>query len=369
MILSLVNQHYAVSSTLKIRDLSDELKRHPDVWAVGVVNEASEPVGIIVTSAFQEKMSRPFSHDVFDKKPVVELMTDTPTFPYDKNIYTIAEELASEVRKTANQYFLVTDGEGKFAGIFSTKDLLIHQFNEHLQDIEVAITIQQSVVPEVITHRAEGIEVYALSTMAKGVGGDFVAVKSQDSRHWLLAVCDVSGKGVAASLVTASLGGMFAQFTPGDDLPGFVSQVNEYMLNTFHMEKYFTGAVVAYDAQTRQALVCDMGHSYVGVVRGDQVTKTAPLNPFVGFVPNLQVHGHPLTLEAGDLLFIYTDGFVEQKGHDGTEFGIEAFEGLLGQHSALPLSDLAALLHQEVQTFRGDQPRGDDEAILLARVV
>ena len=368
MILSLVNQYYCVPEETKIRDLTDALKAVEDVWAVGVVNDEGEAVGIIITTQFQEKMGRPFSHDLLDKKPVAEIMTKTTAFAFDKNIQSVAEDLADEVRKTSNRYFTVEDSSRKFCGIFSTKDLLIHQFNAHREDIELAVTIQQSVVPETIEIQGEKLALYAYSNMAKGVGGDFLAVKEVQPGRWVLAVCDVSGKGVAASLVTAALGGMFAQYDPATGLVPFISQVNTFILDTFKMEKYLTGVFLEYEASTRRAVVCDMGHSYLGVVRGKSVLKSPTINPFLGFVPRLDVKSEELFLESGDLLFVYTDGLVEQTNVHGEEFGTPSFEAALVEQQEIPLADLAKLLHHRVKKFRGDQPRGDDEAILLVRV-
>lgn len=369
MIGSLANQFYAVHEDVKIRELSDELKRVDEVWAVAVVDDHNKALGIIVTTHFQEKMSRPFAHDVFDKKRVVEVMTQARSFSFDKNILSVSDDLAAEVQETSNHYYLVEDAKDKFCGIFSSKDLLIHQFKAHLDDIDTAITIQQSVVPEATQYETPTVEIYAQSRMAKGVGGDFVAVRDLGDDRWLLAVCDVSGKGIGASLVTASLGGLFAHYDRPAGLGAFVANVNEYILNTFKMEKYLTGAFLDFDARTGKALVADMGHSYIGILRGGLILKSPPLNPFVGFLAGLQVQVTTLDLVPDDVVFVYTDGFVEQKNSKEEEFGVEAFESILLEHKTMPLDDLADLLHHRVKKFRGDQPRGDDEAVLLVRYI
>lgn len=369
MIGSLVNQIYAVSEDRKIRELSDELKRVDEVWAVAVVDDHGKALGIIVTTQFQERMSRPFAHDVLDKKSVVEVMTRARTFRYDKHIFSVSDELAEEVQETSNHYYLVDDGKDRFYGIFSSKDLLIHQFKAHLDDVETAIKIQQSVVPEAVQYETPTTEIYAQSRMAKGVGGDFVAVRDLGDEKWLLSVCDVSGKGIGASLVTATLGGLFAAYSPAGGLAGFVSQVNESILSTYKMEKYLTGAFLEFDSRTGAVLMADMGHTYVGILRGSQVLKTPPLNPFVGFLSDLSVQTTAWVLVPGDVLFVYTDGFPEQKNVSEEEFGVEALETLLLEHKDMPLDDLADLVHHKVKKFRGDQPRGDDEAILLVRFI
>jgi len=160
---------------------------------------------------------------------------------------------------------------------------------------------------------------------------------------------------------------MFAQYDPDRGLIPFISQVNPFILRTFKMEKYLTGIFLEYET-TRTTTHCDMGHSYFGVVRGKECIKGTTINPFVGFVPHLEVKSQEMPLESGDLLFLYTVGLVEQKNVHGDEFGTEILETPLVELQQLPLADLAGLLRHQVKKFRGGQPRGDDEANLLVRV-
>lgn len=367
MIATLVNQRHGVDSETKIKDFSESLKSRPEVWAVGVLDANGSARGILVTTVVQERLSRPFAHDILDRRPVTELMVPSTTFPWDKNISAVADELADEVSKTANHYYLVSDAQGQFAGIFSAKDLLIHQFNAHREDLEMAVSIQQAVVPEVFHQDLAQYEIHATSCMAKGVGGDFLSVRPEGEGRWLLSVCDVSGKGVAASLVTAALGGMFASYDPQRGLASFVSRLNSFILNTFQMEKYLTGVFGDLDESTGRLSFCDMGHSYFGRIRKGRIEHFASTNPFVGFVPGLEVQVQEMTLEPGDLVYIYTDGYAEQKNIRGDEWGIEAMEALLVENANRSLAELASLAGSAVDAFRGEAPRGDDEAILLLR--
>jgi sigma-B regulation protein RsbU (phosphoserine phosphatase) len=74
--------------------------------------------------------------------------------------------------------------------------------------------------------------------MAKEVGGDFYMVKRLDDRRVLLCLCDVSGKGIAASLVTAVLGGIFDTYTAVSSLQVFLKGLNRYIIETFQL-RYF----------------------------------------------------------------------------------------------------------------------------------
>ena len=88
---------------------------------------------------------------------------------------------------------------------------------------------------------------------------------------------------------------------------------------------------------------------------------------FLRLAPELDVKTVNWQLQAGDLVFLYTDGFPEQQNSDAEEFGIEAVEALLVEYQGDSLAAIAELLHKRVKKFRGDHPRGDDEALVLIR--
>ena len=99
--------------------------------------------------------------------------------------------------------------------------------------------------------------------------------------RFLVAICDVSGKGIAASLITAVLGGFFDGYTTSNTMKSFVRRLNRYLYDTFRLEYFITGIIIELDEDTGEATVCDMGHSYMLIMQGAK----APASRFRGRQP------------------------------------------------------------------------------------
>ena len=117
--------------------------------------------------------------------------------------------------------------------------------------------------------------------MANEVGGDFYLFKRLVDGRFLVAICDVSGKGIAASLITAVLGGFFDGYTTSNTMKSFVRRLNRYLYDTFRLEYFITGIIIELDEDTGEATVCDMGHSYMLIMQGAK----APASRFRGRQP------------------------------------------------------------------------------------
>ncbi len=364
----LANQFYYVSSDATAKELIEDLKHLGDVWAVGVVNRKGEGLGIITVSQFQAKMSLPFAYDVLGRHKVLSMMEPTKTFSWDKHVLSIAEKLEEEAEQPKNSYYLLKNANGMFAGIFSSKDLLISMFKAYRQDMKLAINIQAEMLPEVNFLEKPGLQIHAFCKMAKGVGGDFYAFKEYAPARWAIMLCDVSGKGAAASLVTTALGGMFSLYDFEQGMKPFILQVNDFILKTFRQERYLTGIFLTFSEHDRKLTLYDMGHRHFRLLRGDKSYELTSENPFLGFVPNLDPQPRLGVLHPGDTIALFSDGFAEQQDTKGREFGLDRLEKILAGGRKEELPQVVENLRSAVKAFRGDQPRGDDQCLLMLRL-
>ncbi|NNM68326.1 MAG: SpoIIE family protein phosphatase [Spirochaetales bacterium] len=367
-IFKLATQFYFVFEDALVKDFIEDLKRIPEQWAIGVVDKKGKGLGVIVLSQFQARLSQPFAYDVLGKREVHSTMVAAKTFPRDKHLLTVADHIESEVSRPSNSYYLLENPTGKFAGIFSSKDLLIEMFRLHRQDLKLAVSIQAEAIPECGHKNTQHLEFYGWNKMAKGVGGDYWAMKEYQEGRWVALVCDVSGKGMAAGLITTALAGMFSLYDFTQGLEGFITCVNNFVLQTFKMEKYLTGVFLDYSENDRRLKIFDMGHGHLRLIRNKKSHAFSSANPFLGFTSSLIPQPRAGILHPGDLLCTYTDGFIEQQNIEKQEFGIDRFEKILEHHASDELESIAERIHTTVKTFRGDQPRGDDLTLLLLRV-
>jgi sigma-B regulation protein RsbU (phosphoserine phosphatase) len=212
------------------------------------------------------------------------------------------------------------------------------------------------------------MEVNAWSLPAKGVGGDFYFIKNLEDRRFFAALCDVSGKGIAASLVVSIAWGFLRAHPVRSGLADLINNLNVSMVSTFHMEKYLTGFFMIYDAEKQQLHCADMGHSHTVLLRGRTfyALEKTRVNLPLGIDPAIKPALFRIRIQPEDSLFIYTDGIIEQDNPRGEEFGDERLRELVLQ-SRTEGKNLDALLVPALEEFRQNTPQRDDMTYLFFR--
>ena len=369
-ISKIASQFYFVNCGESIHDLGDALLYNEDIMALGIVDSNDDLVGIIERLKLFALLSRPFGRDVLKRKKISEIMEQTQIFDRNENIFTVANDILDGINASANSYFLLKNNEGRFGGIFSSKDLLLYLSSITTQDIDLARVLQQRLVKERDEICEGNLEILSFSKCAKGVGGDFYYIKKISGSKWLINLCDVSGKGVAASLVNTMLWGMVTMNDWKSGLPAFIQKLNGYIVQSFHMEKYLTGIFAFYDEKNGKLCYCDMGHSHMLLYREDKLfkIKSKKSNFPIGIEVEINPHLYNLNVNCGDILFMHTDGLVEQEDVNGQEYSLTRIENILRNNKEKSLNDTADLICLDfAEHHKGIQQHDDYSFILLRR--
>lgn len=367
----LATEFFFVNQAEKIVGVADDLTRNPNITAVGVVDDDERVVGILVRKEFFTLLMRPYGRDVFHNRDLTEIMTEPKTFYYDTNLFTIAEEIAEEMKRPGISYFVLTNAKKEFKGIFSTQDMLIHLSNMTQMDIALARKLQSRMVKERELVVGTNFEFVSSSTTAKGVGGDYYSIKQYAEKRWVFAICDVSGKGVAASVITSVLWGMMNIFDFHRGIGSFVKEMNDYIVRSFEGEKFVTGLFLDYREETQEIHLCDMGHSYIYVFRDGKLhrLKNNQDNPPIGVIPDIEPKLSSFRPRRGDTLLLTTDGLVEQVDMEGNEYSVEKVAAILENNPDVPVESLCDKLNQDFEKFRGPRHLHDDVTFSIIRFV
>jgi len=352
-----------VSQEVNAIALADELGKRPDVRVLAVLDAAGKPVGILQKESLFALLGKPFGREVLGRTKASELAQSAPVLDSHTGLFSAGFE---EQGDEETPYRILVDGEGQFLAVLATRDLSEHLSRITEDDIELAGRIQERLEASNEAISGEDFRFEAWSRPAKGVGGDFWHSKRLESGSCFLALCDVSGKGVAASLVVALVSGMLRMYDFGKGLGSLIVALNEALVATFHMEKYLTGFFCVFDPVSRMIEVADMGHSHAFVLRGGKVRrlKTGATNLPIGVEPAIRPSMHRWILAPGDALFVYSDGLTEQEDQSGKEFGdrhLASFVlGALGKDGSLRETLPAA-----IDRHRGRIPQQDDMSFML----
>jgi len=364
-----------VPATAKVTELAQMFQEKPDRMAVGVCDADGRAQGIVTRVHLFNLLGKPFGREVLSRKPVVDVVEKVDTFDMNANLFQAAEKLQESMDRSILHYYLLIDSDQKFRGLFSSKDLLAYLSKITQEDIHLAGQLQERLVKGRLSERGDGWALEAFSQSAKGLGGDFYHVMPLPDGRVFLALGDVSGKGVAASVLTSLLWGVLQFYDYRKGLKRLLAQVNEALIRTFHLEKYLTGVFLLYDPSTREMTLADMGHGHSWLIRGGRAlplrfsgpSGASGMNLPLGIDLELKPQVYRLKLHAGDLLCLYTDGLTEQEDEGGEEFGEDAVVRLACAHSGTPEA-LPQALTEALGRHQGTVPRLDDVSWLQLRV-
>ena len=227
---------------------------------------------------------------------------------------------------------------------------------------DVADALQASLLPRQV-RQIPGAEIAAAhipATSDADVGGDFYDV--YPARHgWGIAVGDVCGKGEDAAAVTAAARHSIRAFAHMDAAPAAVLRgTNEIMLAEEFGGRFVT-ATVAYLEWREHALhvsVGSAGHPAILLIRPDGRVRTLQGGGFpLGIFPDAEPAVQQLTIEPGDVLFLYTDGLTSACGPDMSSFEdrlVDELAALAGQAPAALVSRVQEVVTEFCQNVLRD---------------
>tara|TARA_B100000768_G_scaffold175945_1_gene188022 strand:- start:1145 stop:2365 length:1221 start_codon:yes stop_codon:yes gene_type:complete len=238
------------------------------------------------------------------------------------------------------------------------------------RELELAADMQTLLVPTEWPADTD-VDVTAYYQPHHEVGGDYYDVFSVDEERLVFCMADVSGKGIAAAFLMsnfqANVRAIF-QYEP-DDLEGTVMRLNKRVMENARGEKYITMFAGVYYRTTREFRYVNCGHNPPVLTAADGTSNQLMLGSVgLGMFHDIpSIESGVEKVQRGSTLVCYTDGLVEQENEEGIPFGMQRMEDIICERRGMPVTTIQAALLDEVETFRGDEPRFDDTALLVAR--
>ena len=238
------------------------------------------------------------------------------------------------------------------------------------RELQLARRIQQSFLPTEFPARRR-LDVHATNLPSKEVSGDFYDVVPVGDDGYLLAVADVSGKGVPAALLSSMLqASLRTQAPAGIRLPAMMESVNTLVCQRAATGQFATFFLAAASERDMTLRYTNAGHNFPILFRargGRSTLETGGL--VVGMMEPVRYEEGCVRLEPGDRLIIYSDGVTEAARADGEMFGEERLTALV---ESLPAGLAARALVERVlggvQAFLGEAEAGDDITVMALRV-
>lgn len=249
---------------------------------------------------------------------------------------------------------------------FCLGDLTITQQRALEQDLQLAAQIQVGLLPEK-NQSIDGWDVSYHYQPAGPVSGDYCDLIKGDDKTVHFVLGDVSGKGVAASMLMAHLQAMFRTLVSiGLPLDQMVERASRVFCESTLPMQYAT-LVCGRANGTGEIQICNAGHLPPLLVQKEKVTKIDATGLPVGVFSSESFSVSKVSLEKGDTLFLYTDGLSECLDGDGNDYGADRLSDLLQNNVDLSPDGIIGLCREELHSFGGGNPLHDDLTIMAIR--
>jgi sigma-B regulation protein RsbU (phosphoserine phosphatase) len=270
------------------------------------------------------------------------------------------------------------DQLSELASSFNTMTGRIQQLIEDVKEkekleaeLEIARHVQSQLFPKEVP-KLKTLELTGVCKPARVVSGDYYDFIPVNSQSTAIVIGDISGKGISAALLMASLqSALHAQLKMGANgslsTATLVDRLNRQLYESTPPEKYATFYCGLYDDQTGLLAYTNAGHLAPIVIRQEQVLRLESNGMVVGMFPDVPYEQNVIQLQSGDLLIAFTDGVTECENREGEQFGEERLTSLLVRHRERPLEEIASAITDAVHNWSGDVDGQDDTTILLAR--
>jgi sigma-B regulation protein RsbU (phosphoserine phosphatase) len=232
-------------------------------------------------------------------------------------------------------------------------------------DLSLAASIQRALLPKTGLAPA-GWEVRYHYQPAGMVSGDYCDLFETDG-GLLFMLGDVSGKGVAASMLMSHLHATFRSLAEaGLPLDRLVQDANRIFCEST-LAGQFATLVVGRAARDGSVEFISAGHLPVLHIHGDGATPKDSTGVPLGMFCDTRFPVHQLTLALGDALFLYTDGLTEARNRAGAEYGLHRIRTLAARHTRMEPAGLISECLQDLLSFREGLKQTDDLTLLAVR--
>ncbi len=261
--------------------------------------------------------------------------------------------------------------------IFVGLTLAWHFYRESMEragserELMLARGIQQSFLLSNFPHHPR-LEVHATNLSSKEVSGDFYDVVPTGDDGYLLAIADVSGKGVPAALLSSMLqASLRTQASARVRVADVMTSINTLVCRRPETGQFATFFLAAVAGDELSLSFTNAGHNFPMLFRAGQLTRTLETGGLVvGMKEGVSYQEEKVSLETGDRVVFYTDGLTEAARADGEMFGEERLVNLFGALPAeLSARELVERTLAGLRAFLGDAEAGDDVTVMVLRVL
>ena len=239
-------------------------------------------------------------------------------------------------------------------------------------EIFIAREVQNQLFPSALPS-VPGVEIEAICKAARSVSGDYYDFIQLSPTHVAIAIADISGKGISAALLMASLQAALRSqaLTEGSEslsTAELVARLNKHLVRNTGDDRFATFFIAVYDSATRTLRYTNAGHLPSFLICNGSSHLLDKGGMVLGVLEDYPYEQGVLEVAPDSLLIGYSDGLVEPENVYGEEFGIARLrEAAIRVQSAKP-SMVAESLMAAAEEWAGTPEQADDMTVIVTRL-
>lgn len=235
------------------------------------------------------------------------------------------------------------------------------------EELTLAEIVQRLFLPKTLPD-VKGVSINTQYIPTGKVGGDFYTIEKIDENRTAFIIFDVSGHGIAASLVTAIGRSSFLQHLQVTKDPAEVLRlVNKDVYSCTPAEMYITAFIMIYDSTNGEAIYSGAGHvpQFHYVDKSSIVEELPGRGFFLGMDNDSTYENRNTALQKGDRVLLYTDGFTESFDENDRMFGKKEVINILEKNGTMNTEELLNTFLEINNKFINGRERDDDLCLVV----
>jgi sigma-B regulation protein RsbU (phosphoserine phosphatase) len=239
-------------------------------------------------------------------------------------------------------------------------------------EISIARQVQDQLFPRNLPD-VEGVEMEAICRAARSVSGDYYDFIQLNADNVAIAIADISGKGISAALIMASLQAALRSQLLLDgsekmDTGELVSRLNKHLVRNTADDRFATFFVGVFDCATRTMRYTNAGHLPCFLLSEGQAVHLDQGGMVLGVYEESTFEENTLTVPPDAVLIGYSDGLIEPENVYGEEFGVKRLQDAAVRVQGASPSSVALSLMTAAEEWAGSAEQADDMTVIVARL-
>jgi len=237
-------------------------------------------------------------------------------------------------------------------------------------EISIAREVQSQLFPQTLPS-LPGLQLAAICRPARVVSGDYYDFIRLGPSCVGIALADISGKGIFAALLMASLQAALRSTAALDGhggTAGLVARLNEHVFKNTSDDRYATFFYGVYDSDARTLTYTNAGHLAPFFISNGKMQELETGGTVVGLIEDSTYTQGVIKVAPGSLLVAFSDGLTEPENVYGEEFGVQRLKDEVMKQSTMPLEKLAENLIASADQWAGAADQADDITVVIARM-